>query len=287
MAISLRVAVPAAAVPLAVLAVLGCASPALAYQVQPGDTLWAISQRTGIPVDQIVRENGITNPNLIVVGQILNLEPAQPSSGASYTVHRGDTLWSISRRTGVPLATLISLNGIADPRHLAVGQRLLLAPAAEPPSNVPPSPAGTAATMPAPLPLTGAAARQVLVQAAQTEGVDPDLVLAVALWESGDNNQEVSKAGAVGLMQILPSTAAWAGPALLGRPADIDQPSDNALLGAALLRHYLDDFGQQPSLALAAYYQGETATRRYGVFPSSRHYVDGILALRRLLAAST
>ncbi len=282
MAIPLPMVVRATAVPLTVLAILGSASPALAYQVQPGDTLWAISRRIGIPVDQIARENGIANPNLIVVGQILSLGPAQPRPGESYTVRRGDTLWSISRRTGVPLATLISLNQIADPRHLAVGRRLLLAPAPEPSPNVP----SPSAAIGAPLPLSGAAARQVLVQAAQTEGVDPYLVLAVALWESGGNNQEVSKAGAIGLMQILPSTAAWAGPALLGRPADIDQPTDNALLGAALLHHYLDDFGQQEGLALAAYYQGEIATRRYGVFPSSRNYVDGILALRELLAAS-
>jgi soluble lytic murein transglycosylase-like protein len=80
-------------------------------------------------------------------------------------------------------------------------------------------------------------------------------------------------------MQIMPATAQWAGPALLGRPVDIHSAPDNARLGAALLRRYLDEF-HDPKLALAAYYQGETGTRKHGIYPSSRGYVDGIWALR-------
>lgn len=95
-----------------------------------------------------------------------------------------------------------------------------------------------------------------------------------------------SKDGAVGLMQILPITPEWAGPALLGRKVDIYKAADNARLGAALLRRYLDLFSD-PRLALAAYYQGEKATRMYGTFPSSRDYVQGIGALRNQLEAST
>ena len=85
-------------------------------------------------------------------------------------------------------------------------------------------------------------------------------------------------------VQIMPGTARWAGPALLGRPVDITFASDNARLGAALLDRYLTDFAD-PKLALAAYYQGEMGTRKYGVYPSSQHYVDGIWALRNLLQA--
>lgn len=53
-----------------------------------------------------------------------------------------------------------------------------------------------------------------------------------------------------------------------------------------LLRRYLDLFSD-PRLALAAYYQGEKATRMYGTFRSSRDYVEGIWALRNQLEAST
>jgi len=144
------------------------------------------------------------------------------------------------------------------------------------------APAATVA--PPPPPVSGAAARQVLQDAARELGVNPRFVLAVSLWESGFNQAEVSRDGAVGLMQILPATAAWAGPALLGRPVDVHVARDNARLGAALLRRYLDEFGD-PRLALAAYYQGERGTRENGIYPSSRSYVDGIWALRNLLQA--
>jgi soluble lytic murein transglycosylase-like protein len=80
-------------------------------------------------------------------------------------------------------------------------------------------------------------------------------------------------------MQVLPATADWAGPSLLGRRIDLRNPDDNADVGAALLRHYLDEFND-PKLALAAYYQGAAATAKDGIYPSSQHYVDGIWALR-------
>ncbi len=260
------------AFPLTMAGVLWSARPAQAYTVRPGDTLWGISQRTGIPIDQLSRENGIADPDRILAGQRLTLAPpapAPPASAVAYTVRPGDTLWTIGQRFGVSVAELAQLNGISDPRHLLPGQVLHLSA-----QRVPEA-------------VSGAAARKLLVQAADQEGVDPNLVLAVSLWESGYNISMISRDGAIGLMQILPSTAAWAGPALLGRPVDIYLAWDNALLGAALLRHYLDDFNGDARLALAAYYQGEAATRQYGIYPSSRNYVDGILALRARLAAST
>jgi soluble lytic murein transglycosylase-like protein len=119
------------------------------------------------------------------------------------------------------------------------------------------------------------ARRTLLVAAAHEFGLDPDFVLAVSTWESGEDQTQVSKDGAVGLMQIPPSTAAWAGPALLGRRVDIALAVDNARLGSALLSRYLHEFGD-PRLALAAYHQGEHGTRAFGIYPTSRNYVDGI-----------
>ncbi|HET9849962.1 MAG TPA: transglycosylase SLT domain-containing protein [Candidatus Dormibacteraeota bacterium] len=132
---------------------------------------------------------------------------------------------------------------------------------------------------PAPARITRAQARAILISAARHHAVNPNFVLAVSYWESGWNQAARSRTGAVGLMQIEPYTAAWAGPALLHRPVNLANPIDNAELGAALLRSYLDQL-HDPRLVLAAYYQGLGAVRRYGIYPSSRTYVDGIWKLR-------
>lgn len=189
---------------------------------------------------------------------------------AAYDVKQGDTLWSISKRTGVPVSRIVQDNGLKDPDHIVPGQHLVV-------GDPPPPSAGRT-----PEAVRGAAARRLLIAAAGEFGLNPNFVLAVSWWESGHDQTQISKDGAVGLMQVMPDTARWAGPALLGRPADIYLASDNARLGAALLRRYLDEF-DDPKLALAAYYQGEQGTRKYGVYPDSQRYVDGIWALRNQL----
>lgn len=141
-----------------------------------------------------------------------------------------------------------------------------------------------AAHRPAPR-LTPAQARAILIKAARHHNLNPNFVLAVSYWESGWKQSAVSRTGAIGLMQIEPYTAAWAGPALLHRHVNIQNPSDNAELGAALLRSYLTQL-HDPKLVLAAYYQGMTAVRTRGIFPSSRSYVDGIWRLRNQFQAS-
>jgi soluble lytic murein transglycosylase-like protein len=131
---------------------------------------------------------------------------------------------------------------------------------------------------------TSAQARGILIRAARNHGLNPNFVLAVSYWESGWNQAARSYTGAVGLMQVEPYTAAWAGPALLRRPVNLHNPIDNAELGAALLRSYLDRLAN-PKLALAAYYQGLGGVLRYGIYPSSRSYVDGIWKLRNQFQA--
>ena len=137
---------------------------------------------------------------------------------------------------------------------------------------------------PAPRP-TSAQARAILVRAAHDHGLNPNFVLAVSYWESGWNQAARSYTGAVGLMQVEPYTALWAGPALLHRGVNLNNAVDNAELGAALLRSYLDRL-RDPKLALAAYYQGLSGVLRYGIYPSSRTYVDGIWRLRNQFQAA-
>src|SRR5437899_12206234 len=116
--------------------------------------------------------------------------------------------------------------------------------------------------------LTSPQARAILIRAARRHGLNPNFVLAVSYWESGWNQAARSRTGAIGLLQVEPYTAVWAGPALLHRRVDLNNPVDNAELGAALLRSYLDQL-HNPKLALAAYYQGLTGVRRPGLYPRS------------------
>ncbi len=90
-------------------------------------------------------------------------------------------------------------------------------------------------------------------------GVDPDLLAAVAWTESAFDPGAVSHAGALGLMQIMPGTAAGLGI----DPRDPVQAIDGA---ARYLRQQLDRFGSVP-LALAAYNAGPGAVERHGGIP--------------------
>jgi len=110
-------------------------------------------------------------------------------------------------------------------------------------------------------------------QVARDNGVDPSLVKAVALVESGFNPKAVSSKGARGLMQLLPSTAKQYG------VSDIHDPYQNLRAGAAHLRGLLDEFDGNVTLALAAYNAGSGAVRRYGGVPAyaeTRDYVKKI-----------
>ena len=138
---------------------------------------------------------------------------------------------------------------------------------------------------PAPARLSPAQARAILIRAARHHNLNPNFVLAVSYWESGWKQSARSRTGAVGLMQVEPYTAAWAGPRLLHRRVNLNNPVDNAELGAALLRSYLTQL-RDPKLALAAYYQGLTGLRKHGIYPSSRPYVNGIWRLRNRFQAT-
>lgn len=113
----------------------------------------------------------------------------------------------------------------------------------------------------------------VLKLAAQREGVDELFVRSVAKVESGLRQEAVSKKGALGLMQLMPGTAAELG-------VDPQKADQNASGGAKYLRSLLEQYHYNPVLTLAAYNAGPGAVSKYrGVPPyyETRSYVVRVL----------
>ena len=139
------------------------------------------------------------------------------------------------------------------------------------PGSVPgattPAVAGTASAG-----LAGVPYAQLFAQAGAKHGVDPALLAAVAKAESGYDPRAVSSAGAQGLMQLMPSTAAGLGV----DPRDPVQAVDGS---ARLLSGLLKRFGGRVDLALAGYNAGPGAVQRYGGVPpyaETRTYVNRV-----------
>jgi len=87
--------------------------------VAKGDTVYAISQRTGVAVRQIIVANNLKAPYILHPGDTLVL-----TGGRVYQVEKGDTLYSISRAYGVDLKTLTRANNLKRPFTLAIGQQI-------------------------------------------------------------------------------------------------------------------------------------------------------------------
>jgi soluble lytic murein transglycosylase-like protein len=124
------------------------------------------------------------------------------------------------------------------------------------------------------LPSAAAPYRADIDAAARENGLDPALLASVIQQESGFDPNATSEAGAQGLMQLMPSTAASLG---VTNPYD---PSQSIAAGARYLRNDLDHVGGDISLALAAYNAGLGAVQRYGGIPpyaETQNYVHQIL----------
>lgn len=128
------------------------------------------------------------------------------------------------------------------------------------------------------LPVAGQRFAGAIQQAAQAAGVDPKLLAALTWAESGFNPGAASPAGAVGLTQLMPATAAGLG-------VDPTDPAQNLLGGARYLAGQLQRFGRVDH-ALAAYNAGPTAVVKAGgipPYPETQAYVTRVLDRLRSL----
>ena len=118
---------------------------------------------------------------------------------------------------------------------------------------------------------------ELIAQAAYEYGIDPQLVKAIAIAESDMNQDEISSVGAIGVMQLMPETAAGLGV----NPYDTNE---NIAGGAKYLRQMLDTFDGDVPLAVAAYNAGPGAVKRYGGIPpysETKNYVGRVMDMYR------
>ena len=120
-------------------------------------------------------------------------------------------------------------------------------------------------------------AEEIIRTAALTNGVDPKLARAIAMAESNINQDSISDAGAIGVMQLMPDTAATLGV----NPYDM---RENIEGGTRFLRQMLDTFDGDLEKSIAAYNAGPGAVKQYGgvpPYPETQNYVSRVLSLYR------
>lgn len=110
------------------------------YVVQPGDTVASIAAANGVAARALADANGLADPDLIRVGQVLIIPrtttapaatagkpaptPARPTRSRVYTVRPGQTLAQIARELGVSVAAIVDANGLANPDRIYTGMTL-------------------------------------------------------------------------------------------------------------------------------------------------------------------
>jgi soluble lytic murein transglycosylase-like protein len=248
----------------------------LVHTVRPGEGFIVIARRYGVRATRLARANGLTLTSVLTPGQHLRI-PGRSAAARSapvrrqarvprltHTVATGESFFSIAQAYHVSPWRLARANGISLMATIVPGQRLSLPRGAH---------------------LGGAAApvgRDTVTAAIDrwsgVFGVDPKLARALAWMESGFQEDVVSSAGAIGVMQLLPETWQFVDTVLLGETTSRTYDG-NIRAGVRYLRWQLDEFEGNVRLALAGYYQGARAVRERGLFEDTKQYVSVILQL--------
>jgi soluble lytic murein transglycosylase-like protein/peptidoglycan hydrolase-like protein with peptidoglycan-binding domain len=249
------------------------------HTVQPGEGFVMIAQRYGISAVRLARANGLTLGSVISPGQKLRVpgrlaasrkasaprpKPVPSPTPSYHTVLAGESFFSIAQRYHVSPWRLAQASHLRLMSTIVPGQRLTLPPGAHLASTGPSVDRNTV--------------RVAIDRWAAAYGVDPKLARALAWMESGFQEDVVSSAGAVGVMQLLPETWQWVDTVLLGEVTPRTYEG-NVRAGVRYLRWQLDQFGGDVRLALAGYYQGARAVRDRGLFDDTKQYVAVIQQL--------
>jgi soluble lytic murein transglycosylase-like protein len=236
------------------------------YVVRPGDTIGDIAIRHGTTVRALADANAIADPALLRPGAMLRIPDAslalpRYTAGApdaeTYAVRRGEGVIETSRHFGVDPTALARVNGVGVNAPLSEGDELLV---------------------------PGRLARfnALITHVAGAVDHDARVVRAVAWVESRWRQEAISATGAVGIMQLEPSSGKWVSIHLAGRRLDIWNALDNVTAGSLLLRHLLEVSNGDQAAALAGYYQGLASIAEVGVFEDTRRYQQLVESLIEL-----
>jgi soluble lytic murein transglycosylase-like protein len=113
----------------------------------------------------------------------------------------------------------------------------------------------------------------IIIKAASRYQIDPALIKAIIMAESGYKIRAISKRGAKGLMQLMPGTAQALG------VTDVFNPKENISGGVRYFKQLVNQFDGNIKLALAAYNAGSKKVRRYNGIPpykSTQYYIKKV-----------
>jgi LysM repeat protein len=247
------------------------------HVVEPGESLWGIAATDGLTVDQVAGANGLSPDAWLQPGMVLNIPPAwyTPDSSAS-----SDSSDSSSYTSSTDSSSTDASSTDASSTDASSTDASSTDSSGDFCSTFVSSggPEGVLPTLLSESP-DRLALRPLFVEYADEYGVSPALVEAIAWQESGWQEGVVSDAQAVGVGQIIPSTAAFINQDLIGENLDDTQAADNIQMSAAFLG-YLNQV-EQGNLCniIAAYYEGPDNLAADGVFTISQPYIESVEAL--------
>lgn len=94
------------------------------YVVKSGDSLYSISRKYGVSVDELMNVNNLKS-TVLSVGQVLKIPNSGEVTNVIYTVKKGDSLWSIAKNNKTTVDAIVKLNNLSN-ANLSIGQKLLL-----------------------------------------------------------------------------------------------------------------------------------------------------------------
>jgi soluble lytic murein transglycosylase-like protein len=174
----------------------------------------------------------------------------------------------IAARHGIGVSALAALNGISNPNRIMVGTELSLPGAL---------PGAVSSSQQSYAPSSSGDVGALIARHAAGHGVSPSLARAIAWQESRWNQSARSSVGAVGVMQLMPATSDWFGPAVMGRPVDASDVDDNVETGVAYLGWLMRQSGDLRT-TIGAYYQGLSSLRERGPYDDTTAYIDSVLS---------